>query len=467
MCRRTTIYGSITASAQKGKDSAKGTKKMKKIIVAGGGHGGIAAAAILAKNGFDVTVYEKNSRDDMGYDWTDIFDRNGLAAAGIPFPSEDKFKLKNNMTFYSTSLSKPLLQNTPEDQLEIQMERKEIYNLIIDHALSCGVKFKFETAVNGPIVLGNRVVGIKTSKGSKYADLVIDACGVHSIVRSSLPASFGIQAQPGKYEEFFVYRAFFNKASDESADKFKLILLNENILGISWVADEPEYADVLIGRFEPFDLTEAERAIAVLRETNPIIGDRIVRGGQFVNIPVRQPLGLMVADGYAAIGDSAFMTVPIIGSGIANSFKAAKILADAVMKDEDGEYSAATLWEYQRNFFKQLGSGLAQLAPVKMLLTRLDGKELDYIFETGILNADDMTIGADDNNLAALFSGIKPEDILTKAKGVIGDKIIFSKIIRMAGDMLKCISVLSAMPNRYNKTTVKNWVKRYNKAFNG
>ena len=371
------------------------------------------------------------------------------------------------MTFYSTSLSKPLVQNTPEDQLEIQMERKEIYNLIIDHALSCGVKFRFETTVNGPIVLGNRVVGIRTSRGSKYADLVIDACGVHSKVRSNLPASFGIQSRPGKYEEFFVFRAFFNKASGESTDKFKLVLLNENILGISWVADEPDYADVLIGRFEPFDLAEAERSIAVLRETNPIIGDRIVRGGQFVNIPVRQPLGLMVADGYAAIGDSAFMTVPIIGSGIANSFKAAKILADAVMKDGEDEFTAETLWEYQRNFFRQLGSGLAQLAPVKTLLTRLDGKELDYIFETGILNADDMTIGADDNNLAALFSGVKPEDILTKAKGVIGDKVIFSKIIRMAGNMIKCISVLSAMPNRYNKTAVKNWVNRYNRAFNG
>lgn len=46
----------------------------KKIIVAGGGHGGIAAAALLAEHGFDVTVYEKNRREDMGYDWTDIFD---------------------------------------------------------------------------------------------------------------------------------------------------------------------------------------------------------------------------------------------------------------------------------------------------------------------------------------------------------------------------------------------------------
>ena len=39
-----------------------------KIIVAGGGHGGIAAAMLLAKKGYDVTVYEKNAEDKMGYD---------------------------------------------------------------------------------------------------------------------------------------------------------------------------------------------------------------------------------------------------------------------------------------------------------------------------------------------------------------------------------------------------------------
>ena len=52
----------------------------KKIIVAGGGHGGIAAGMLLAKKGFDVTVYEKNSRENMGHDWTDIFDKKGFTA---------------------------------------------------------------------------------------------------------------------------------------------------------------------------------------------------------------------------------------------------------------------------------------------------------------------------------------------------------------------------------------------------
>ena len=46
----------------------------KKIIVAGAGHGGVIAAAKLAKAGFDVTVYEKQKRENIGHDWEDRFD---------------------------------------------------------------------------------------------------------------------------------------------------------------------------------------------------------------------------------------------------------------------------------------------------------------------------------------------------------------------------------------------------------
>ena len=39
-----------------------------KILVAGAGHGGLSCAANLAKSGFDVTVLEKQKRENLGYD---------------------------------------------------------------------------------------------------------------------------------------------------------------------------------------------------------------------------------------------------------------------------------------------------------------------------------------------------------------------------------------------------------------
>ena len=437
-----------------------------KIIVAGGGHGGIAAAMLLAKRGYDVTVYEKNAKGKMGYDWTDIFDRKGWTAVGIPMPDESKYKLKQDMTFYGPAMETALTQHTEEDKKEIQMERSDIYAHLIEHAEKAGVKFEYEQNFEGPIFFGNRVVGIKTDKGEYLADLVIDACGLNSPVRRGMPASTGIQNNPIEYEQFYIYRAFFNKACEvEEDDKFKVILLPNNELGISWIATEEEHTDVLIGRFRPFDREYAMSQIELLREGNPSIGTEILRADDFANIPVRQPLGVLVADGYAAIGDSGFMTVPVIGSGIANSLKAAKILADAISSDCTASYSAETLWTYQKNFYKEIGAALAPLACVKLLLTRLQGPELDYIFAKGILNADDMTIDADSTSLGAMLGGMSMDDIKTKLNGLINNKVVLGKVVKMGLQLARATAVTAAMPTTYNRKTILRWVDEYNACF--
>ncbi len=438
----------------------------KRIIVAGGGHGGIATAMLLAKRGFDVTVYEKNAKENMGYDWTDIFDRKGWSAVDIPMPDSDKFKLKQDMTFYGPAMETALVQNTEDDKKEIQMERRDIYAHLIEHAEKAGVKFQYEENIIYPLFFGNRVVGIKTDKGEYYADLVIDACGLNSPVRRALPSSMGIQNESIEYEQFYIYRAFFSKAAEvKETEKFKVILLPNNELGISWVATEEEHTDVLIGRFKPFDREYAMEQIDMLRTSNNSIGTEILRGDSFANIPVRQPLGVLVADGYAAIGDSAFMTVPIIGSGIANSLKAAKILADAVSNDSNCSYSAETLWTYQKNFYKEIGAPLAPLACVKLLLTRLEGAELDYIFAKGILNADDMTIDADSTSLGAMLSGMSINDIKIKLEGLINNKVILGKVVKMGLQLARATAVTAAMPTTYNRKTVLRWVEEYNSCF--
>lgn len=437
----------------------------KKIIVAGGGHGGIAAGAQLAKNGYDVTVYEKRKREDMGYDWTDIFDKKGLFAAGMEMPAEDKYKFKNDMTFYSPNMNVGLRQHVPQDQLEIQMERKDIYNHIISYAESCGVKFEYETDILGPVMLGDRVAGIKTDKEVIYADLVIDAAGINSVIRRNLPEHLGVQNEVQKYEQFYVYRGFYNKTAECEEDKFKLMLLHEGNQGIFWVAAEEEYTDVLIGSFFPLDDEKVENTLQYLRSRNPHLGDTLVRGGCYVNIPVRQPLGVMVSDGYAAIGDSAYMTVPVIGSGIANCLKASRILADTIIADETDSFSAEVLWKYQRQYFKALGNGFASLASVKMLLTRISGDELDYIFDNGILNADDMTIGADSTDIGAILGGITKESLKKKLYGLKNNPVVLKKVLQTVKEIGAATTVTLAMPKIYNRKAVCAWVKQYNNCY--
>ncbi len=437
----------------------------KRIIVAGGGHGGIAAAALLAKQGFDVTVFEARARENMGYDWTDIFDRKGFAAIGLDLPDEKDFRYKHNMTFYSPSGKYSLKQHVPEDQLEIQMERTVIYDYLIKYAEDNGVKFEFGTKVLAPVMLGNRVVGVKTDKGTEYADLVIDSCGADSSLRTNMPDYFGMTKQLGKMDKFYVYRAFFERTADIPEDDYNVLLFYKGVLGISWVAVEEEHTDVLIGRFEPFGEDIVEDTLRSLREQYPALGEKLVRGGQFVTIPVRQANAVLTCDGYAAIGDAAFMTVPLIGSGIANSLKAARILADAVAEDKNREFSADTLYVYQKNFFKKLGAGLAPIACAKLMLTKITEADVEYLFSSGMINDDDITIGADFTDLMYFLDGFTLPSLKIKAAGVTKDKKLFKTILSTGAQIASVMAVTSVMPQKYDKKLLAAWVKKYNSCF--
>ena len=436
----------------------------KKIIVAGGGHGGIACANLLAKNGFDVTVYEKNSRDRMGYDWTDIFDPKSLAVAELPQPDKSLYELKNNMTFVPPAGRVKVTQDVPDEQAEIKMERKDIYALLMDAAEVNGVQFVFDCTVEAPLLAGDRVIGIQTDKGDFTADLVIDACGCDSPVRAGLPLCCGIQQHPAKYEKFYVYRAFYNcPEGATAADKYKVYLLPDGRLGIGWVASEGDYTDLLIGEFEPFSAEEAEEKAAFFRSENPVLGTELLRGGQMVQIPVRQPLSILVADGYAAIGDSAFMTVPIIGSGIANSFRASKMLADTIINDATQTYSAETLWDYQLRYYKALGAGLAPLALVKLMLTKITPEQLDYMFETKMLTEKDLTITADSTSLGDFLH--IDAGLLGKGAALIKDKKLTVLVAALGKGIAETAAVCAAMPKYYSRRAVQQWARKYDAIF--
>lgn len=437
---------------------------MSKIIVAGGGHGGIAAAALLAKGGLDVTVYERHKREDMGYDWTDIFNRHSLKAAGMDMPPEDKYSVKTDVTFYGPSERNPFVQRSPKNQPEIKMERKDIYNHIIGFAEECGVKFEYGVTVEAAECLGNRVVGIKTDKGVFLGDLIIDACGCNSPVRKSLPYSCGIQKEMGDYEKFYCYRAFYNRINrDIPAEAFKLTLFPHGVHGIGWVMAEDEWADVLVGKFEPFKKDETKEFVEYLRTINPCIGKKKIRGGQFAEIPVRQSLAVMIADGYAAIGDSAFMTIPLLGSGMDNAFKAAGILADTVLKDEQKAYSRETLWDYQYRYYKKVSSTCAPLAALRNLLINITPEQIDNLFDCDV-----EAVRQKMSKLNRITEKDEVKDfleILLILKNASKDRALKAELAASFRKIAKLSVIISQMPKEYSENAVLSWAQKYNRVF--
>ena len=172
----------------------------------------------------------------------------------------------------------------------------------------------------------------------------------------------------------------------------------------------------------------------------------------------------MVADGYAAIGDCAFMPMPLIGNGIANAIMAGKILADTVSKDENELYTAETLWGYQVGYYKKIGALLAPVECVKGALLKLDVKDVDYLFSTEIASDDDMKIISGLTTPEEAIKVIKSE-IPKKIKSLNNNKHLVAVVMGIGAKMCKVLAVTSRMPNKWDKEKVVKWAKSYDKAF--
>ena len=440
---------------------------MSNIIVAGAGHGGAVAAMKLAQQGHSVTVYEKSSYERLGLPHKDTFDESAMEFAGLEVP--ESWRAPNNIITIVPLDSEVAPLTLPEDKnaRSLIVERKELIRHLISLAEEAGVSFVYGEEVLAPVMLGSRVGGIVTSGGVRYCDLVIDACGVHSPLRRAMPEFTRIQNEPGEFDVLHTYRAYYEKVEGEQdpATRYNIILKNDGTVGMSWLITEEDAVDVLIARFRDTDLSGFCEPLNELYEQYGHMGKKLLRGGLITDIPVRQPLAVFVADGYAAVGDSAFMTVPMIGSGIANSLKASRALTDAVTADSECAFSAETLWPYQVAYYKAVGSGLAPLACAKKLLLSLKPEEIDYLVESEIITSDDVNMGANFTSLGSLVSGMDVRGLGNKAKQVCRDKELVMKLLNCGTNMGKAAATCAVIPKKWNKERVFAWAKVYNYMF--
>lgn len=438
---------------------------MAKIIVAGAGHGGLVCAIRLARLGYSVTVFEKSQKCDMGLPQQDVFDKDTFTYIDLPAPKNITI-CKNQLTLVpSENAIAPLTLPQPEDEA-IVMERKTLINHLLALAEKSGVKIYYNCPVVEPIILGSRVAGVKTFEGDFYADIIIDACGIDSPLRNNLPKFMNINREIKDFDVIYTYRAHFEKAPDvPDPDTYYDILAKEDgTVGFSWVVTEEDFVDILICRFSPPSQEEVLTELRKISEEYPHISKSFIRGGQYDKIPVCQPLGVLVADGYAAVGDSAFMTYPVKGSGISYAMKAGAMLADTIIKDSDHLFNAEALWDYQRRFFKEIGFTAGRLALLKNLLTYFTAQEINDILKSGIFTTEDLS-QIMTNKLDTFFGAAGRALIKDKIRQLRENVILKEKFSDFAVWMGRLAVTETYLPNKYDRKDVQKWVERYNEFF--
>ena len=411
------------------------------------------AGAALAAKGFDVTVVEQKQREELGHDWEDRFtfsllcDILGIQEASLPAGC---WRYRGDCAFVSPAKRKKVVIRYTEATRQRIMWRKPLIGLLLDHAENSGVTFLFGTRVAGPTAENGRVAGLATDAGTLSADLVIDAAGVFSPVRRNLPDAFGIEKEPRYGDLFYAYRAYYDRKPDCPAPEvpFEVYLYHEGERGLSWFNTNEESCDVLIGRTDPLTEEKVNEQLAIFKESHPWLGDTVLHGGQFGVIPVRRPLTLLVGDGYAAVGDSAFMTTPMNGMGIDLSLQAGRLLAETVLQNRGSAYTAQALWPYNREFHRRYGGDTAKNEGLKNALLSLPSQGVDFLFEAEVIQSSDLAGAGKNTKLSALLGKF--------ARGMQQPKSFFT----ILGGLLKGAQTAKTYKNapaRFDRDAIRAW----------
>ena len=434
---------------------------MKKIAIAGAGVGGMVCAYYLAQNGYDVTVYEKRKATELAYEWHDDIAIESFETVGLGMPPENIRYPKRNWTFVPP-MSDLHVYGGLTEPTDVSVSRREFAEWVMRFAVEAGARFVFEQ----PVALwieGDAVKGlIVDGKREEYA-LVVDNCGVDSALRAALPDSAGIQKRTLPDEVFCAYRAFYNRVDGVDVDDHetnRAYLLHEGGKGISWCIADPrsDEVDVLIGRQGALDETTLAELLTKLREDNPVLGDELLSGGKVCRIPIRHPLWVMVTDGYAALGDSAFMTIPLLGSGLAASMAAGRFLAETVVERQSVGKEA--LWHYQVRYYLHCGAEHCGVDVMKRWLLTANPADVRWLFESGVLSNKNINDGAAGKNIR-LGHG----ELLQKAAKGYRRMGLLLKLSGLLSDCNKAEKIAGQIPRAYDETRIKEWRTKLDKIF--
>ncbi len=437
---------------------------MAKILVAGLGQSGATAAYRLALSGHDVTVFEAQSRTDVGYPWRDDVRFDGFERSGVHAPEQEGTLVQKGSWRFVSPDGKNGLNIPPLAPMEeVSVARRALsahFAKIIDRA---GGKVIFDAKVDRLIVENDRVTGLVVSGEEHRGDLVVDATGMYSKLREEVPDKFLVEKRPEDEDRLDVYRAFF-KRREEAETPVPACTLHLKHLGgagVSWCnLSQDGTVDVLIGRVGSLSDEELERSLADLKKNHPILTDELVLGRR-VKVCVRYPLSVPVADGYIALGDSAYMTMPMMGSGIEAGMKAAKLFADFATENKITDFTAKNMWPFWVKFEKGDGKVFALVDVVKRWALFVNPKDADWLFSCGAITGDDLDLIASTDNSGKkipVFKMIGKVFVLLKRPGLVA---------RALGAVLrgvKAMTIAGKVPKKYDLKKIDKWQRKLKRA---
>lgn len=438
---------------------------MKKIVVIGAGIGGLVAAEILGRNGYNVEVYERASEDSLGYDWYDEVDKRIFEKTNIPDIDKKDYYKADDWSFVSPNGETIEKLDPVRGDSNINLWRKALSKHLIDRAKKYANVY-FDKKVDNLFIEDSIVKGIMINGKVIEASLVIDSSGVLSKFRASLPANYFIHGKAEKEEFIYIYRGIYNElpTTEDIIHLKKIYLKYINQKSVCWCIALPnKTVDIMVGVMDPISKDDIGKAVKSIQADNKHAGNKLIAEGKMYTVPTRYPLAIMIGQGYVAIGDAAFMTLPIHGSGIACSMMAGSILGETITSaGEDTALSVSNLWRYQVKYYKEFGIKYCAIDMYKRWLINASSEDVNYALKHKIIDKNDMRriIRGELINLSA-------NKLIAKLKRGYKNIPLLLSLLKLIIVSRRAMSIAKRIPAEYNEVKVVNWANKLDNLFKG
>ncbi len=338
------------------------------VIVIGGGPAGSTVATLVAQQGYQVAVYEREH-----------FPRYHIGESLIPetywvlqrLKMLDKLKASQFTKKYSVQFvgasgknSAPFYfhDNKPHDCSQTwQVRRSDFDEMLLRNAEESGVKVHEGVRVADVLFEGSQAVGIKLvgevgTNQEVHAPIVVDASGQSSMIINKLK----LRVPDPKLNKGAIWTYYEGAYRDAGIDEgattvlslqgkegwFWYIPMHDNVVSVGVVAD----FDYLFKNRLDHDTTFAQEL-----ENCPAVKERISVGRRVAPIKATKDYTYRAkqaaGDGWVLVGDAFGFLDPLYSSGVLLALKSGELAADAIVAGlQNSDFSKAQLGQWEADY---------------------------------------------------------------------------------------------------------------------
>jgi len=389
------------------------------VIVIGGGPAGCHTAMAIARysnQNLSILLVDRNPRPEFGKKTITGWSCGDAVSKG----SIENIRENLGVTYYKPELEhyvRGVVAYSPDHETSVLFEgdgyvlnRKLWPQKQLESCEKFGIQMRFHIAARSLLVEDGSVVGIEgvdqtnNSVFRETARVVVDASGCASVLRVTLPIKSYIQKEIDR-DDIVAIRRYILEFDHGGEDKtffdpdVCIIHLDQYLApgGYAWTFPKGDNkVNIGLG----VQKKSLDRRNRIFRKddnlkslvdeyvgSNPVIKkaklpDGAEDRGNVDNAwqaSVRRPNDCLVANGYAIIGDAAWMPRPIDAGGLGPSLYASVILGRVIAEAvEAGDVSERSLWKYNLEYMQGYGSQMASFEVLRRFLQNLSNEEISY-----------------------------------------------------------------------------------------